>query len=225
MPRNKHPEETRTKILDAAIKTFLEKGYEQTTILDIVSNMGGLTRGAFYHHFKSKEEVLNAISDKIFEDTNPIKSVLREKGLNAMQKLRKILIWSLGSFEGGYKELHIASLDLMKNPQFLAEQMNFNKISTEKYFQPLIQEGMKDGSIPVKNPRLAAELMLLMFNIWFAPPLFPGSEQYMLEKVMHIKTALDSIGIPVVNSEFLDAFDHAFRAEGHNIIKHYSKPE
>ena len=55
MPRNKYPEETVQKILDVSMKLFLEKGYEETTILDIVGELGGLTRGAFYHHFKSKE--------------------------------------------------------------------------------------------------------------------------------------------------------------------------
>ena len=57
MSRNKYPEETEQIILDAALKLFIENGYEQTTILDIVDKMGGLTRGAFYHHFKTKEEV------------------------------------------------------------------------------------------------------------------------------------------------------------------------
>ena len=52
LPRNKYPEETVQKILDASLKLFLEKGYEETTVLDIISEMGGLTRGAFYHHFK-----------------------------------------------------------------------------------------------------------------------------------------------------------------------------
>ena len=52
VPRNKYPEETVQKILDASLKLFLEKGYEETTVLDIISEMGGLTRGAFYHHFK-----------------------------------------------------------------------------------------------------------------------------------------------------------------------------
>lgn len=47
MPRNKYPEETVQKILDASLKLFLEKGYEETTVLDIISEMGGLTRGAF----------------------------------------------------------------------------------------------------------------------------------------------------------------------------------
>ena len=37
MPRNKYPEETVQKILDASLKLFLEKGYEETTVLDIIT--------------------------------------------------------------------------------------------------------------------------------------------------------------------------------------------
>ena len=51
MARNKYPEETVTLILDTAQKLFLEKGYEHTTIQDIIDNLGGLTKGAIYHHF------------------------------------------------------------------------------------------------------------------------------------------------------------------------------
>lgn len=57
MARNKYPEETVEKILEAAKRLFLEKGYEQTTIQDIVDQLGGLTKGAVYHHFKSKADI------------------------------------------------------------------------------------------------------------------------------------------------------------------------
>ena len=57
MARNKYPEETVTLILDTAQKLFLEKGYEHTTIQDIIDNLGGLTKGAIYHHFTSKESL------------------------------------------------------------------------------------------------------------------------------------------------------------------------
>ena len=40
MPRNKYPEETVQKILDASLKLFLEKGYEETTVLDIIREIG-----------------------------------------------------------------------------------------------------------------------------------------------------------------------------------------
>ena len=58
MARNKYPELTVEKILEVSQRLFLEKGYEQTTIQDIVDNLGGLTKGAVYHHFKSKEEII-----------------------------------------------------------------------------------------------------------------------------------------------------------------------
>ena len=75
MPRNKYPEETVQKILEVSLKLFMEKGYENTTVLDIVDNLGGLTRGAFYHHFKSKEEVIDALTDQMFRENNPFEKV------------------------------------------------------------------------------------------------------------------------------------------------------
>ena len=75
MARNKYPEETVEKILTAARRLFLEKGYEKTTIQDIVDQLGGLTKGAVYHHFKSKEEIMNALTTKMFFDDNPFEKV------------------------------------------------------------------------------------------------------------------------------------------------------
>lgn len=57
MPYSKeHKAETRQKILDSAIKLFSTKGFDQVSIDDLMSN-AGLTRGAFYAHFKNKKAV------------------------------------------------------------------------------------------------------------------------------------------------------------------------
>lgn len=48
MARNKYPEQTVELILETARRLFLEKGYEATTIQDIVDGLGGLTKGAVY---------------------------------------------------------------------------------------------------------------------------------------------------------------------------------
>ena len=53
MARNKYPEVTVEKILEVSQRLFMEKGYDNTTIQDIVNELGGLTKGAIYHHFKS----------------------------------------------------------------------------------------------------------------------------------------------------------------------------
>ena len=66
MARNKYPQETIHKILDVAQELFLTKGYEHTSIQDIIDGLGGLTKGAIYHHFKSKEEILSAVLDRLY---------------------------------------------------------------------------------------------------------------------------------------------------------------
>ena len=91
MARNKYPEETVARILDAAQRLFLEKGYDQTTIQDIVDQLGGLTKGAVYHHFKSKEEILNAVGDRMFQQNNPFEAVRGRTDLNGLQKLREAI--------------------------------------------------------------------------------------------------------------------------------------
>ena len=72
MARNKHPEETVNLILDVAYRLFMEKGYEHTSIQDIIDHLGGLSKGAIYHHFKSKEEIFYAVTDKMTAESNQI---------------------------------------------------------------------------------------------------------------------------------------------------------
>ena len=45
MARNKHPEETVNLILEVAFRLFMEKGYEHTSIQDIIEHLGGLSKG------------------------------------------------------------------------------------------------------------------------------------------------------------------------------------
>ena len=117
LPRNKYPEETVQKILDASLKLFLEKGYEETTVLDIISEMGGLTRGAFYHHFKSKEEVFDALCEKLFYESNPFEKAKSQKELNGLEKLKFVLKTSFDETE--HHQLSMASMQLMGSPAFL----------------------------------------------------------------------------------------------------------
>ncbi|MDU7089175.1 MAG: helix-turn-helix domain-containing protein, partial [Clostridium sp.] len=60
MARNKYPEQTVKLILDVSTRLFVEKGYEHTSLQDII-NETKLSKGAIYHHFSSKEEIFEAI--------------------------------------------------------------------------------------------------------------------------------------------------------------------
>lgn len=57
--------DTREYIIDEAYKLFLNKSYEAVSI-SIISDAIGFTKGALYHHFKSKEELFRAVIDKYF---------------------------------------------------------------------------------------------------------------------------------------------------------------
>jgi len=69
---------TKQKILDASLKLFSKKGFKETTIKDIAREVG-ITEGAIYRHFTSKEEIINEIIGTITEE-------LRDKLLDAINE-------------------------------------------------------------------------------------------------------------------------------------------
>lgn len=69
------PRQTRRKqILEAAIAEFVEKGYDSST-MDGIANRAGVSKGAVYHHFTSKNEVLISANQYLNE---PIQQILAE---------------------------------------------------------------------------------------------------------------------------------------------------
>lgn len=56
--------ETRNQLLDAAEKVFFEKGFGQTSLMDI-AEAAGLSRGAIYWHFKNKTDLFEAMADRV----------------------------------------------------------------------------------------------------------------------------------------------------------------
>ncbi len=69
MPRViKHPEIRRAEILDEAFRLFLERGYDNVSLNDLISE-AGLSKGLFYHHFESKEALLLALFERISEES------------------------------------------------------------------------------------------------------------------------------------------------------------
>src|SRR5512147_1401810 len=55
-------EETRSRILEAAIKLFSHRGYNKASVDDICAE-AGISKGAFYHHFESKQALFRALLD------------------------------------------------------------------------------------------------------------------------------------------------------------------
>lgn len=199
MPRNKYPEETVEKILDAALHLFLEKGYEQTTILDIVENMGGMTRGAFYHHFKSKEEVLDALGDKLFFDNNPFEKLKKQKNLTGLEKFQHLMQQS--SIDTDSRKISIMSAQALQSPAFIKKMLEDNRDKVAPAYQEIIEEGIKDGSIKTAHPKLLSQLLVFLTNFWTLPTIYPSSDEETIEKLIFIKEITDKLGIPILDDE------------------------
>ena len=208
MARNKYPEETVERILDTAQRLFLEKGYEQTTIQDIIDNLGGLTRGAIYHHFKSKEEIIDAVSDRMFFANNPFEAVRDRKDLNGLQKLREAI--RLNQSDRERTNLTVQSIPISKNPRLLMEMINSNRKILTPYYQELLEEGNRDGSIHTEYAKEIAELMPLLTSLWMLPSVFPGTKEDMKHKFLFIGEMLEKMGVPLFDQEILQIVDDFF---------------
>ena len=79
------------KIIDAAMKLFSEKGYENTTMQDLVQ-ASGMSKGAIYHHFKSKQEIVAYLTNEEKERfTNSLRELASCGELTARQKIGRII--------------------------------------------------------------------------------------------------------------------------------------
>lgn len=201
MGRNKFPDETVQKILDASLALFLEKGFEQTTILDIVENMGGLTRGAFYHHFKSKEEVLDALGDKLFFDNNPFEKANKQTNLNAIEKLRYIILHSMDDTDS--RKVSIMTVQSLESPALLLRVLEDNRDLVAPAFEKIIEEGFNDGSIKKGNAKLLSQILTFLTNFWMIPSLYPITEAEVTEKLCLIKEITDNLGMPILTDELI----------------------
>ena len=118
MARNRHPEATVERILAEAARLFLQKGYEKTSMQDIMEGTG-LSKGAIYHHFSSKEDILLRIGERMGEENAAaLQRVMDAPGLNGAQKLKEVFRTALQG-ERQAQMLRMIPF-LIDNPRFLA---------------------------------------------------------------------------------------------------------
>lgn len=199
MARNKYPEVTVEKILTAALKLFSEKGYDNTTIQDIVNELGGLTKGAIYHHFKSKEDIMNSLCDKMFEDSNPFELIKQRTDLNGLQKMQEVI--RLNFKDDARNEMSIQALPILKNPRILAESIRSNLEVISPLWLDLINMGIADGSIHTAFAKELSELLPLVADIWASPSVYPATEEEVYRKIDFMKFMLDQLGLPLLDEE------------------------
>lgn len=201
MARNKHPEETVNLILEVAFRLFTEKGYEHTSIQDIIDHLGGLSKGAIYHHFKSKEDILIAVTEKMTEESNKMLGVIRDRtDLSGREKLKTIFKESIA--RPVQDEIFTLAPDLSDSPRLLFSI--FRETVDEaapNYILPIIEQGISDGSIQTDCPAELAELIILAANIWMNPMIFNNSAEEAYRKFIVFRQMMQGFGLDIVDEE------------------------
>ena len=204
MARNKHPEETVSLILDVAARLFMEKGYEHTSIQDIIDNLGGLSKGAIYHHFKSKEDILVAVTDRITSESNRMLADIRDqKDLCGREKLQAIFKESINRPE--QDAIFTVAPNLGANPKLLFSMLG-ETISdvAPNYIRPILEQGIADGTIEAAYPLELAELIMLAANFWMNPMVFDDSVEKVRNKTVIFCQMMKGLGLDIVDNELTD---------------------
>ena len=206
--RNKYPEITVERILNVAQRLFLEKGYDNTTIQDIVDHLDGLSKGAVYHHFKSKEEIMDAVGDRMFLANNPFEVVRQRSDLNALEKLREAI--RLNQSDEARTGMTIQAIPLTRNPRLLVEMIESNRRILTPYYLELLEEGNRDGSLHTEYAKEIAELLPLLTSLWLLPSVFPATTQEMKHKFYFLGEMLEKMGVPLMDDSIYALVDQFF---------------
>ncbi len=159
--RKKH-DERRNEILDAAAQLFAEKGYEGATVQAVIDALG-ISKGAFYHYFSSKEEVLDGVIERltgwILDET---RETLEDKSLSAIEKLNRF-----GEISRRVKMAHMESLGELMRVIYRDENIiirhKINKRSEElagPVLEAIITEGIEEGCFDVDDAHEATVILL-----------------------------------------------------------------
>lgn len=205
MAGNKFPEITEKMILDTAKKLFLENGYEKVTLQGI-ADACGLTRGAIYHHFRGKEEMLDAVTAYMFNETTSFYKLKEDTSLNGLEKLQKLLIAPL--FDDEQIQMYsMLSQTFYKSPKLVSAYLLDCQNSVIPMTQVYIEEGIIDGSIKCEDADVLAEIITVFFSIWLSPMIFNTTKEKFLLKIKYIRIMLESVGLDLMNDEMAAAIE------------------
>lgn len=197
-------ENTKNKIIDVACKLFITKGYEETRISDIITGLDGLTKGAIYHYFDSKEDIFNAVVNEIGnKNITLFDEIKNDTKLSGAEKLSKIV---KSSFDNKNMEtITEISPNLLGNPKLLsAFILEMKEVTIPSYIMPIINEGIRDGSIRTKYPNELSEMIVVLLNLWLNPLIFKDENFKLSNKMKIINTMLKEFDIELFDKELIN---------------------
>ena len=161
----KEAEVRREEILDAAEKLFAARGFDNTSTGDILDAVG-IARGPLYYHFKSKEDILDGVIQRITGHLmQDVSEIVRQKELPVLERLTKAILSLNVESKIGYEimeQVHRPQNALMHQKMQTTLLAGILPILTE-----LMEEGIQQGIFHTRYPESVVEMMILYANTAF----------------------------------------------------------
>lgn len=156
-------EVTRSHILDVAGELFAERGYDATSVADICAR-AGVTKGAFYHHFESKQAVFLELRDRWLAPLETQLTLARDPTRTLPQLLQRVADMARSVFgEAGEEQRQQVFLELLSAarqdptilPAMLAPMHRYRE-----WFAQVINAGVEEGTLRQVDGELAAQVLV-----------------------------------------------------------------
>lgn len=155
-----HHEEKRNQIIVVALNQFMLNGYEKTSIQDIMV-AGEISKGALYHYFSSKDEILDAVLDFIMEsEADRLQSVIADPAMSSCDKLVRLIVAAEQDRKPEEAQQALEDFKKTRNSVFHYRLQEESLLSTARLFSAVISEGIDKGDFrPVNQPEVVSELI------------------------------------------------------------------
>ena len=168
----RRPDERPNEILDAALAVFAERGYRNTRLED-VGEAAGVTKGAIYHYFENKEDLLlRAIEHRREEAFGRIEEILRDKSAPVSTRIRLVV----RRWFGAIPKERLAVVTLLSQgisheaPDAFRNWLAGGPTASARLIASLVKEGQKRGEFRADaDADVAARLLvsgLLQQSVW-----------------------------------------------------------
>ncbi|MFW5802045.1 MAG: TetR/AcrR family transcriptional regulator [Spirochaeta sp.] len=155
-------DDRKNEFLDTALGLFMSRGYEQTSVAAIIEAVG-VSKGAFYHYFKTKEDLLDQLSARASSQAmQAIEDVLADPGLNAVERLNAVFART-NAYKAQNRELILTILQVFYGNENLVLR---NKLQEQniQLMTPVIagilEQGIAEGRMHLDYPRETAAFIL-----------------------------------------------------------------
>ncbi len=169
------PERTRQLLVDSAIKLFSERGFTGTSMQDIVDG-AGVTKGAFYHHFESKEDVLQLIHDEFLESQQVEMERILAEYSSPVDQLRETIKMSVRSVVQ-YRE-HVA-IYFQERRHLTGERgqnVRARRDDVDKQIAGIIRRGQRSGDFDKRISVRVAVYGWVGMSAWVYQWFRPGRD-------------------------------------------------